>query len=535
MPLDGRRLGAAAGRLAAEARPARRRSARRARRTTGAWRATRCPRWRALCDELEQPPPPGLDRLAPLVDGFERLPEAPLPADLTATLRAYQQQGVNWLAFLRGAGPGRRARRRHGPRQDAAGDVRVRRRAGTHAGRLPDQRALQLGGRAGALPSRRCASPSTTAPGRALDATRRRHADQLRDPAPRRERAGGADAGDAVVLDEAQAIKNPDSQTARAAYALPAGVPPGADRHAGREPPRRAVEPDALREPRPARRARRLRRALRAPDRRRAARARPRRCASASARSCCAACKRDVAPELPPRTDAVLRVELDDGERAVYDAVRAATQKRRARAARRRGRRRDGGARGAAAPAPGRLPPGAGARARRAPTSSKVEALLEALETAVADGHKALVFSQWTCLLDLIEPALARAELPFARLDGTTRDRGEVVDALPGGRRPAGDAGLAQGRRHRPQPDRRRSRLPVRPVVEPRRRGAGRRPRPPHRPGRGRCSSTAWSPPTPSRSASSRCRTKRALMDAALGDAAGAAGLTRDDLLALLA
>ena len=37
--------------------------------------------------------------------------------------------------------------------------------------------------------------------------------------------------------------------------------------------------------------------------------------------------KQDVAPELPPRTDAVLRVELGDGERTVYDAVRAATQK----------------------------------------------------------------------------------------------------------------------------------------------------------------------------------------------------------------
>ena len=41
---------------------------------------------------------------------------------------------------------------------------------------------------------------------------------------------------------------------------------------------------------------------------------------------------------------------------------------------------------------------------------------------------------------------------------------------------------------------------------------------------------------TPSRSASSRCRSsKRALADAALGDGAAAAGLTRDDLLALLA
>jgi hypothetical protein len=56
-----------------------------------------------------------------------------------------------------------------------------------------------------------------------------------------------------------------------------------------------------------------------------------------------------------------------------------------------------------------------------------VEALLEALETAVAEDHKALVFSQWTSLLDLIEPALARADLPFVRLDGSTRDRAEVV------------------------------------------------------------------------------------------------------------
>ena len=36
----------------------------------------------ALCVELEHPPPPGLDRLAPLAEGFERLPEAPLPRDL---------------------------------------------------------------------------------------------------------------------------------------------------------------------------------------------------------------------------------------------------------------------------------------------------------------------------------------------------------------------------------------------------------------------------------------------------------------------
>jgi SNF2 family DNA or RNA helicase len=49
------------------------------------------------------------------------------------------------------------------------------------------------------------------------------------------------------------------------------------------------------------------------------------------------------------------------------------------------------------------------------------------LEEAAADGHKALVFSQWTSLLDLIEPKLTEAKLRFTRLDGSTRDRAGVV------------------------------------------------------------------------------------------------------------
>jgi SNF2 family DNA or RNA helicase len=62
-----------------------------------------------------------------------------------------------------------------------------------------------------------------------------------------------------------------------------------------------------------------------------------------------------------------------------------------------------------------------------AATSAKVVRLLEALDTVMADGHKALVFSQWTSFLDLIEPHLSAAALPYVRLDGATRDRGEVV------------------------------------------------------------------------------------------------------------
>ncbi len=62
-----------------------------------------------------------------------------------------------------------------------------------------------------------------------------------------------------------------------------------------------------------------------------------------------------------------------------------------------------------------------------ATTSAKVERLVEALGDAAADGHKALVFSQWTSLLDLVEPHLTREGIGFLRLDGSTRDRGAVV------------------------------------------------------------------------------------------------------------
>jgi SNF2 family DNA or RNA helicase len=56
--------------------------------------------------------------------------------------------------------------------------------------------------------------------------------------------------------------------------------------------------------------------------------------------------------------------------------------------------------------------------------------LRSALEEAVAGGHRALVFSQWTSLLDRVERGLHDAALPFLRLDGSTADREGVVKAF---------------------------------------------------------------------------------------------------------
>ena len=48
----------------------------------------------------------------------------------------------------------------------------------------------------------------------------------------------------------------------------------------------------------------------------------------------------------------------------------------------------------------------------------------------LSEKHKALVFSQWTGLLDLVQPHLEAREIPYLRLDGTTADRAGVVEAF---------------------------------------------------------------------------------------------------------
>jgi SNF2 family DNA or RNA helicase len=243
--------------------------------------------------------------------------------------------------------------------------------------------------------------------------------------------------------------------------------------------------------------------------------------------------KRDVAPELPPRTESVLRVTLDDRERELYDTVRAAT--RADLVALMQG---GGGVMKAleallrlrqAACHPALLP---GQEAR---TSSKLERLVEALDLAAQEGHKALVFSQWTSLLDLIEPRLTTAGLSFIRLDGSTRDRGEVVARFQSDEGPpvmlislkAGGVGLnltaadhvflcdpwwnpaveaqAADRAHRIGQDK--------PVMVYR----------------------LVATETVEERILALQEQKRALFDAALGDAGAAAGLSREDLLELLA
>ena len=379
----------------------------------------------ALCESLDQPPPPGFDRLRVLVEDFRGIPEAELPADLTADLRDYQRRGVAWLSFLRHAELG-------GLLADDMGlGKTLQALCVLESPALVVAPTSVLHNWAAEIEKFR---PGLRAhvyhgPTRQLDldadvtlttyAILRLDIDALADVRWK-----------TIVLDEAQAIKNPDSKVARAAYRLRGDFrlaltgTPVENRlddlwsqlhylnrgllYGRSEFNDRYVKPIAAGDPDT---ARALRERIKPFVLRRL--------------------KREVASELPPRTDVVLRCELDTQERRLYDAVRAATQESIVQ-------QLGGGSdvmamleallrlrQAACHPA---LLPGQGRDATR--RSSKVDLLLETLDEVVSEGHKALVFSQWTSMLDLVEPHLREASLPFTRLDGSTRDRGAVVDTF---------------------------------------------------------------------------------------------------------
>ncbi|MBK8179240.1 MAG: DEAD/DEAH box helicase [Planctomycetes bacterium] len=70
--------------------------------------------------------------------------------------------------------------------------------------------------------------------------------------------------------------------------------------------------------------------------------------------------------------------------------------------------------------------------------SAKLDTLVEMLEELRDSGHKALVFSQFTSFLALVKPELESRGIRYDYLDGATRDREARVDAFQRG----GDAGV---------------------------------------------------------------------------------------------
>ena len=133
--------------------------------------------------------------------------------------------------------------------------------------------------------------------------------------------------------------------------------------------------------------------------------------------------KQEVAKELPPKTEQTLWCEMTEDEQQEYDDLLKYYQKQildetgsdmQTLAALMRLRQ--------AACHPGLIK-----AARSHDTSSKLETLLAMLEGIIPAGHKALVFSQFTSFLKIIEERLANVGYGISYLDGTTKNRAEVV------------------------------------------------------------------------------------------------------------
>lgn len=379
-----------------------------------------------LWESTQAPLPDPLQKLRTRLESPDQLPEVELPRDLQASLRPYQMQGVRWLQFLKSQDLGACLADDMGLGKTLQALCVVQGRtlivAPTSVVSAWESQirkfrpSLSVGVY---RQSGRNLKPDTHSVTLTTYGILRLDQDALSEIE-----------WDTVILDEAQTIRNPESQVARAAHRLQArfrmalsGTPienrledlwslfrflhPGflgskSEFQEEWSQPISRGDSEA---------AAKLHRKVRPFLLRRL--------------------KREVAQDLPPRTEIVLEAELSQTERDLYRALEASTRKEvleslgqgqsplTALEALLRLRQ--------ASCHSGLLP---GHQDLAQASSSKLDLLLESLQHSIAAGHRALVFSQWTSLLDRVEPLLAQNKISFLRIDGSTRDRGSVVEAF---------------------------------------------------------------------------------------------------------
>ena len=150
--------------------------------------------------------------------------------------------------------------------------------------------------------------------------------------------------------------------------------------------------------------------------------------------------KEQVASELPAKTVSTVAVELAPAQRALYETLRATQHAAVLAAIAERGLNNCGIAvleallklrQVCCDPA---LAPMASAKKVKA--SAKMDALMELVQEAMDGGHRILVFSSFTTMLDRIGTRLQELGIAYVMLTGQTTNRGAVVDAFQSGKVP---------------------------------------------------------------------------------------------------
>ena len=142
--------------------------------------------------------------------------------------------------------------------------------------------------------------------------------------------------------------------------------------------------------------------------------------------------KQQVLSELPERTTIIKYVELEHGQRDLYEIVRLSSTKRVRDEIDKKGFKLSQIMILSALlqlrqvccdPSLVKLP-----AAEKAQSSAKLEALMTMLLELVEEGRKILVFSQFTSMLDIIKRRLLEHGLLFVELNGATQDRKTPVE-----------------------------------------------------------------------------------------------------------
>ncbi len=245
-----------------------------------------------------------------------------------------------------------------------------------------------------------------------------------------------------LVLDEAQAIKNPHSHAAQVVRVIPAdrrlamtGTP--LENHLGELWAQfDAVEPGLLGS------ERQFTKLYRTPIEKHGDGDRQRRLNQRIGALLLRRRKQDVLTDLPAKTEIVHKLELQDAQRGLYETLRLAQHERVQQAVKERGLSQAGIIvldallklrQACCDPRLVKLP-----SARKIKQSAKLDALLELLDGLLSEGRRVLLFSQFTEMLALIETALLQRKVAYQLLTGQTpaRERTALVKRFQSGEVP---------------------------------------------------------------------------------------------------
>jgi len=374
------------------------------------------------------------------------LPRRTPPADFNAELRAYQEDGLSWLSFLREVGLGGILADDMGLGKTVQALALVA--AEKFDGRL-DRPALVIAPTSlmanWRLEAEKFAPNLKVLTLHGLD--RKDRFSEIGDsdlvltsyPLIGRDKAVlKAVSWSLLILDEAQTIKNPDAATTRIIRELTArqrfaltGTP--LENHLGELWSLfNVVSPGFLGD-----RAW-FSRAFRTPIEKHGDKERARHLARRVKPFMLRRTKDQVASELPPKTEIVERIEMEREQRDIYESIRLAmhTKVRAAIAAKGLNRSRiivlDALLKMRQACCDPRLLKLPAKRVAQA-KSAKLERLEELLTELMEEDRRVLIFSQFTSMLDLIRPRLDAMKSGYSLLTGDTKDRPKEIQAFQSG------------------------------------------------------------------------------------------------------